>query len=149
MMEDVKQKFCPFLVIREYKQEFLRVLGISFVENFQLCKGKDCAAYCNGECLRLVPPALLIGNSPLRMRTDLTDAEIEKLCDEIKAPIMPTAKPAGKKPKEKVGFNSHDCEARYKCPYCGYPFGDWDLHWQPEKNGTKDYCPKCGEEFLT
>lgn len=99
-MEDVKQKFCPFLVIREYRSEFRRVLGIPFVENFQLCKGKECAAYYRGGCLRLVPPALVIDGN------NISDADIEKLREELKAPIMPA-------PVEPEGPHT-------TCSNCGY-----------------------------
>lgn len=43
-----------------------------------------------------------------------------------------------------TGFNSHDCEVRYKCPYCSNYFGSWDVCNQNiNKNGTKYYCPNC------
>lgn len=116
-MEDVKQKFCPFLVIRENKAEFMRVLGLAFTENFQLCKGKDCAAYYRGGCLRLVPPALVIGDSPLRMRTDLTDADIEKLCEELKnAPIMPG--PVEQEEPQPRCSNCRNYETKAGCADC-------------------------------
>ena len=93
-MEDVKEKCCPFLVLRIEHLPVLKGHGTIEVDEFLPCHGKDCAAYYNGGCMRLVPPALMIGDSPLRMRTDLTDDDIEKLREELKkAPITlaPTA----------------------------------------------------------
>lgn len=47
-----------------------------------------------------------------------------------------------------LGFNSHDDEARYRCPVCKKPFGSW-LIWsnKPNKNGIKKYCPHCETEL--
>lgn len=75
----------------------------------------------------------------------MMDSKIVRLRQRIETAKAETS--GVKKAKEYMGFNSHDCEARYKCPYCGYPFGDWALFHQDEKDGTKDYCPKCGKEF--
>ena len=46
------------------------------------------------------------------------------------------------------GFCNHDCEAWYKCPECGKPFGSWSIYHQPKnENGTKNYCPFCKIEL--
>lgn len=143
-MADVKEKCCPFRVFRE-KTHFHHSQGEATTEKFYDCLGEKCAAYYKGGCLRLIPPALVIDDGTM----SLDDAQ--KLQEELRnAQIMPAPSaepPSVKKAKEYVGFNSHDCEARYKCPYCGYLFGYWDLFHQKEKDGTKDYCPKCGKEF--
>ena len=50
-----------------------------------------------------------------------------------------------KKPPEAIyiGFNSHDCETRYKCPVCNGNFGSWSL-----PSGAKiANCPCCGTEL--
>lgn len=48
-----------------------------------------------------------------------------------------------------VGFSSHDCESRYRCPCCNTPFGSWDIYNNSKnKNGTKQYCPSCKTELL-
>ncbi len=78
-MEDVKEKHCPF---RTYRIKDPGFLGYAS-EGFHRCMGEKCAAYYKGGCLRLGFPALMIGDSPLRMRADLTDAEIEKLREEM------------------------------------------------------------------
>ena len=81
-MEDVKGKCCPFLVRRIEHPPVLKGHGTIVVDEFLPCHGKDCAAYYRGGCLRLVPPALVIGE-------DLTDKDLEKLREELKnAPIM-------------------------------------------------------------
>ena len=83
-MEDVKEKRCPFRVCKVEHPALLRGRGATVTEEFYYCMGKECAAYCEGGCLRLVPHALEIGNSPLGMRVDLTDAEIENLREEMR-----------------------------------------------------------------
>lgn len=45
-------------------------------------------------------------------------------------------------------FNSHDCEAYYRCPKCGNVFGSWSIYGQKEnENGNNKYCPFCKEEL--
>lgn len=47
-----------------------------------------------------------------------------------------------------LGFNSRDCESRYRCPVCKRPFGTWlILANVPNKNDTKKYCPHCETEL--
>lgn len=46
-----------------------------------------------------------------------------------------------------LGFSSHDCESRYKCPVCGALFGSWDIHREENENGTKKCCPDCKTEL--
>lgn len=47
-----------------------------------------------------------------------------------------------------LGFSSHDCESRYKCPCCDKPFGSWEVFNNKEnENGTKRYCPICKMEL--
>lgn len=88
-MADVKEKCCPFRVFRE-KTHFKYSQGEATTEKFYDCLGEKCAAYYTGVCMRLMPPALVIGDSPIRMRADLADADIKKLREELsKAPIMP------------------------------------------------------------
>lgn len=43
-------------------------------------------------------------------------------------------------------YNSHDCEAFYRCPLCKKVFGDWHLKYTDE---TKKfiYCPHCNAEL--
>ena len=95
-MVDVKNKLCPFRVFRE-KTHFKYSEADATTEKFYDCLGEKCAAYYQGGCQRLVPPALVIGDSPLRWREDLTDAEIEKMLEELKkAPLMamPSTEPS-------------------------------------------------------
>ena len=48
-----------------------------------------------------------------------------------------------KKPKaEYVGYNSHDCEAFYRCPVCYKTFGTWTIYGKKETR-----CPHCNEEL--
>lgn len=48
-----------------------------------------------------------------------------------------------------LGYSSHDCEARYRCPCCNVPFGSWDIfHNKKNENGIKQYCPSCKTELL-
>lgn len=45
-------------------------------------------------------------------------------------------------------YNSHDCEAWYKCPVCNNLFSSWNVFGQPKnENGTNKYCPKCKTEL--
>lgn len=54
----------------------------------------------------------------------------------------------GEKPRAiYLGFSSHDCEARYKCPVCGTLFGSWSIHREENENGTKKCCPDCKTEL--
>lgn len=47
-----------------------------------------------------------------------------------------------------IGFSSHDCESRYKCPCCDKPFGSWEVfNNKKNENGTKHYCPSCKTEL--
>lgn len=47
-----------------------------------------------------------------------------------------------------LGFSSHDCESRYRCPVCNKPFGSWEIFLQqPNENGTRYYCPHCETEL--
>ena len=46
-----------------------------------------------------------------------------------------------------LGYSSHDCESRYKCPVCGALFGSWDIHEEKNENGTKKCCPDCKTEL--
>ena len=45
-------------------------------------------------------------------------------------------------------FNSHDCEAYYKCPLCNKTFGSWSLPagYDSKDKGTAS-CPCCGTEL--
>lgn len=46
------------------------------------------------------------------------------------------------------GYNSHDCEAWYKCPVCDKAFSSWTIyHQKANENNTKNYCPKCKVEL--
>lgn len=42
------------------------------------------------------------------------------------------------------GFNSHDCEAYWKCPTCGRVFGSWSVDFV---DGHLTKCPFCGEDL--
>ena len=45
-------------------------------------------------------------------------------------------------------FNSHDCEAYYRCSACKKLFGSWMVFLQPQnENGTNEYCPHCETEL--
>lgn len=45
-------------------------------------------------------------------------------------------------------FNSHDCEAWYRCPVCGEKISSWIIyHQKKNENGTNKYCPCCKEEL--
>lgn len=45
-------------------------------------------------------------------------------------------------------YNSHDCEAWYKCPVCNELFSSWSVYHQSKnENGTNEYCPKCKKEL--
>lgn len=37
-----------------------------------------------------------------------------------------------------IGYNSHDCEAMYKCPQCGEVHGDWEWF------GKREFTCTCG-----
>lgn len=57
-MADVKEKACPFRVRRVLRQTTLGGPGSEYVDEFLPCDGEDCAAYCQGACLRLLPPMM-------------------------------------------------------------------------------------------
>lgn len=59
-MEDVKDKACPFRVHSVQHMPMLRGNGPSTTQEFYPCMGDGCAAYSQGACLRLSPPALVI-----------------------------------------------------------------------------------------
>lgn len=139
-MEDVKEKRCPFRVCQVERPPMLRGNGTTVIQEFYHCMGEECAAYYRGGCLRLVPPALVIGDSPLRMRADLTDEEVEKLREELrKAPIMP----APVEPEE----------PQPSCANCGYyenKAGCKDCIYNPANRFRKEtmpsnWVPKSGE----
>lgn len=47
-----------------------------------------------------------------------------------------------------LGFSSHDCESRYRCPRCNNIFGSWSVFNNKEnENGTNLYCPSCKTEL--
>lgn len=41
-----------------------------------------------------------------------------------------------------IGFNNHDCEAIYKCPYCENILYGWGI-----KTRKINLCNKCGGEY--
>ena len=47
-----------------------------------------------------------------------------------------------------MNFSNHDCEMKYRCPYCDKIFGSWDVYRNKKnENGTKNYCPDCKKEL--
>lgn len=42
-----------------------------------------------------------------------------------------------------IGFNSHDDEAHYKCPYCGKHYSSWGLFHKGIKEGDEFKCTDC------
>lgn len=57
MMEKGPYMYCPFRVFRQEHPALLKGQGATTTEEFYKCMGKECAAYFEGGCLRLVPPA--------------------------------------------------------------------------------------------
>lgn len=45
------------------------------------------------------------------------------------------------------GYNEHDCESWYKCPYCGKSIGSWELFHAGIKKGQVFTCEKCGKKI--
>lgn len=41
-----------------------------------------------------------------------------------------------------IGFNNHDCESIYKCPYCENILYGWGI-----KTRKINLCNKCGGEY--
>lgn len=75
-MADVKEKACPFRVRRVLRQTTLGGPGSEYVDEFLPCDGEDCAAYCQGACLRLLPPALVIDN-------DFSDDDLKEIRERM------------------------------------------------------------------
>lgn len=45
-------------------------------------------------------------------------------------------------------FDSHACEAWFRCPECNKIFGSWAVFGQLDnENGTNKYCPHCKVEL--
>ena len=57
MMEKGPYMYCPFRVFRQEHPALMKGQGATTTESFYKCMGKECAAYYQGGCLRLVPPA--------------------------------------------------------------------------------------------
>jgi predicted SprT family Zn-dependent metalloprotease len=49
---------------------------------------------------------------------------------------------------EVVGFNSHDCETRYRCPECGKEYGSWDFFNKHMLPKTVFKCEDCGTQLI-
>ena len=76
-MGDVKEKCCPFLVFRE-KTHFKYSQAEVTTEKFHDCMGEKCAAYYQGGCLRLVPPAIVVGDGVV------SASDVKKLREEMR-----------------------------------------------------------------
>ena len=64
--------------------------------------------------------------------------------DEFNSELKRIEEAQQEKPKkpEYVGYNSHDSETFYRCPYCHKTFGDWSLFHQ-KQDGLEPHCPWC------
>lgn len=134
-MEDVKEKRCPFRVCKVEHPAVLRGQGATVTEEFYDCMGKECAAYYNGGCMRLIPPALVVNGE------GFTDADIEKLREDMRnAPLM--AAPSTEPSVEVVqnGTPKKDCSncavvSGEPCEHCTVSNepGAVPSHWEPKE----------------
>lgn len=77
---------------------------------------------------------------------DICDECLMRIRNEMKESKCETSKTETAKETPKAiyeGFNSHDCETRYKCPVCNGNFGSWSL---PSCAKIAN-CPCCGTEL--
>lgn len=44
-----------------------------------------------------------------------------------------------------TGYNSHDCESFYKCPFCGHEYRSWELFHKGIKTESDFECFQCGK----
>lgn len=52
-----------------------------------------------------------------------------------------------KKRAIKTGFNPHDGDVFYQCPYCKVAFGGWSIFFQKQR-GEKTHCPGCNKPLI-
>lgn len=49
-----------------------------------------------------------------------------------------------------INKSEYAMKVSYTCSYCGYIFESWEMyHNSPKIDGSKSYCPRCKEEFLS
>jgi hypothetical protein len=46
-----------------------------------------------------------------------------------------------------IGYNNHDCETWYACPYCNVQYCSWQLHNAGLNPGDTFNCEKCGKKL--
>ena len=44
-----------------------------------------------------------------------------------------------------IGYNSHDCESFYECPFCGHEYSSWGLFHKGIKTESNFECFHCGK----
>ena len=82
-MDDVKEKRCPFRVLKAEHPAMLRGHGSTVTEEFYQCMGEECAAYYRGICLRLQPPFSVADR-------EMTDEERQQILEYIRnSPVVP------------------------------------------------------------
>lgn len=85
-MENEMIKKCPFRVCKVEHPAMLRGHGATVTEEFYNCMGTACAAYYQGGCLRLLPPALTVDTDRF------TEADLDEFLEAIRnAPLMATS----------------------------------------------------------
>lgn len=51
--------------------------------------------------------------------------------------------------KNSVNESEYAMKVSYNCPYCSCVFESWEMYNNlPKVNGSRNYCPRCKEEFL-
>ena len=83
---------------------------------------------------------------------DMEDGAEPPKCEMIQDLIDKTTVNAGaarpiRKGAELIstGYNSHDCESFYRCPFCGYEYSSWGLFHKGIKTESDFECFQCGK----